>query len=368
MRIKQIILLPLFLILLNLMVTSASCETVKGSVAVFGQSDDAGVGVSIGVPYPSGIKAIPSSEYTVFTSESGEYTFENIPPDIYVITAHLNGYETKSSDMFRVEAETITSVPYIALKQNTGLIEGHISLEDADYGSYDGILVALRDTQFAVLTDSSGRYSFNEVPVGQYTVEARKDGYLDATYSDTTVKAYRMASVGDMILVPEENSMINIKDSVDGIKNQLSSFQHEQDELFDNFDALDDLVAQQKGDINVLKTEVDKFQNYFDLYDIGGLIPEFTALQTAVEKQQSDLDTLEQKTVAAGEDIGRIKSQLQEHETKITALTEKSDTIEENALMVDSRVEKLEKTVSVLIGILEKKYAKELKANSITTE
>ena len=62
--------------------------------------------------------------------------------DIYVITAHLNGYETKSSDMFRVEAETITSVPYIALKQNTGLIEGHISLEDADYGSYDGILVA----------------------------------------------------------------------------------------------------------------------------------------------------------------------------------------------------------------------------------
>ena len=150
--------------------------------------------------------------------------------------------------------------------------------------------------------------------------------------------------------------MINIKDSVDAIKNQLSSFQHEQDELFDNFDALDDLVAQQKGDINVLKTEVDKFQNYFDLYDIGGLIPEFTALQTAVEKQQSDLDTLEQKTVAAGEDIGRIiKPQLQEHESKITAL-------EENVLRLDSRVDKLEKTVSALIGILKKKDKKDFEA------
>ena len=363
MRIKQIILLPLLLILLHLMVTSAPCETVKGNIVLRGQSGSAGVGVSIGFP-SSGNDAVPSPLYTVFTDEGGSYTFKNVPPldypYVYIITASLHGYQNESSDIFRFNAGDETIVDTISLIPDTGLISGVVSLEDADYGDYDDILVVLKDAQvddrFAVLTSASGRYSFDDIPVGQYTVVASKSGYLDATCSDTTVKANRNAYVGDMILIPEENSMINIKGSVDDIKNQLSSFQYEQDELFNNFDALDNLVAQQKGDITVLKTAVDKFQNYFDQYDIGGLIPEFIALQTAVEKQQSDLDTLEQKTVAAGEDIERtIKPQLQEHESKITAL-------EKNVLKLDSRVEKLEKTVSALIGILEKKYKKEFEA------
>ena len=146
MRIKQVLLIPLLLISLHLMVISASGSTVRGYIGLSGQSDSAGIVVSIGIPSDS--DTIHSTMCTVFTNEAGSYSFENIPADIYIITASLHGYKNKSSEMFRVYGGTIAEITPFILEPDTGLMHGYVLLEDADSGNDDGILVTLRDTPF----------------------------------------------------------------------------------------------------------------------------------------------------------------------------------------------------------------------------
>ena len=183
----------------------------------------------------------------------------------------------------------------------------------------------------AVLTDSGGRYDFNHVPVGQYTVVASKEGYLEATYSDATVKANRDVRAGNMILMPEENSMIYIKDSVDDIKNQLSSFQYEQDELFNNFDDLHNLVAQQKSEIDVLKLGIEGV----------------TTKVNSIEDNVINIDS---------------RIQVLEENDEIDQLSGTIDMLVEKTLSIEEDVQNLEDKVSIIINILKKKYKKEFEA------
>ncbi|AKQ63709.1 Outer membrane protein [Myxococcus hansupus] len=107
------------------------------------------------------------------TGEDGAFTFANLPPGTYTLSAFAVGYEVLQQEV-EVEAAKATSVP-LTLKLVRSQVSGTILLEGAT--THEGITVALQDSPFTTTTDAAGHFVLEGVPTGAYILEASKEGY-----------------------------------------------------------------------------------------------------------------------------------------------------------------------------------------------
>jgi alpha-tubulin suppressor-like RCC1 family protein len=134
------------------------------------------------------------------TNSSGVYTFTDVPAGTYTVTASKDGY-VNNHDEVTVTAGQRVDVTIILLEQSTvGSIKVRVvdisaeGIKDAEvsYAGSDDLTAKRLRTQRGKgspeLTDSQGYVTFVDVPAGNYTVTASKNGYHD-NQEEATVTA-----------------------------------------------------------------------------------------------------------------------------------------------------------------------------------
>ncbi|MDZ7806590.1 MAG: carboxypeptidase regulatory-like domain-containing protein [Gracilimonas sp.] len=91
-------------------------------------------------------------------------------------------------------------------KDNVGIDEwGHITgkIVDSETGeSVSGVNISTTPPTVAIITGDSGTFRINQVPLGSYTVQARKPGFKNNSVS-VSITAWNAAQA-DILLEPEE--------------------------------------------------------------------------------------------------------------------------------------------------------------------
>ncbi len=165
----------------NLTLTAA-LSTVIGNILLGGQSDHSGTSATL-----SGV-AFNGTSYTTSgsTDASGNFSIGNVPSGSYTLTLEAIDFESMTTAVFAVsDASTVDLGALGTLGQLPGDLGGSITLVAGGVSGfspgtdYSGVHVHLSNANVDVTTttDSSGDYSFSDLPVGTYTIEARLANY-----------------------------------------------------------------------------------------------------------------------------------------------------------------------------------------------
>lgn len=121
----------------------------------------------------SGVDVICEDYATTATNANGEYKLENVPVGENQISFAKSGYKTKNPKVTVLEGKTI---PYnVYLKSCIGTVVG--TVRDANTNEpLSGVEVVCAGCA-AVVTDASGQYRIENVPVGDITISFAKSGY-----------------------------------------------------------------------------------------------------------------------------------------------------------------------------------------------
>ncbi len=149
---------------------------------------------------------------TATTDETGYYTLSNVPEGTHTVTVSSTGYQTQNRASVEVRADEITSGIDFKLEKATGTIRGRVTVfsgpfyRDLTLGNVEdtlipvkvlpgspillpvqkgieGATVSILGTSKSVLTDASGNYEINNVPLGTQTVTASAPDYNASTSS-----------------------------------------------------------------------------------------------------------------------------------------------------------------------------------------
>ncbi len=153
----------------------------RGGVVGVLQLGDGAVPVDITV-------TLAGTAFSARTDTSGQFSFSGVPTGTYTLEARKERYATTQRTV-EVRAGEQTQVQLTLLIAH-GHIAGMVLLEDAPTRS--GISVALVQNGAGTTTDAQGRFSFNDLPTGTYTISAWWSGYdvqeqtVQVRYQETT--------------------------------------------------------------------------------------------------------------------------------------------------------------------------------------
>ncbi|HEY3328944.1 MAG TPA: carboxypeptidase regulatory-like domain-containing protein [Capsulimonadaceae bacterium] len=127
---------------------------------------------------------------TATTASDGSYTFANLVPGAYSVSASATGYKTSAATTLTVAPNgtgTATFNLAVADTSATGLISGTVTISNAGQ-SDDGKAIAGASLvisksgvpAFTATTDSLGKYTVASVPVGTYTIAVSASGFITA--------------------------------------------------------------------------------------------------------------------------------------------------------------------------------------------
>lgn len=121
--------------------------------------------------------------YTGTTDEKGECTISDIVYGDYTLTIEAEGYETYEELIQITEDEDSTEV----LMDKIEVGDVKVTVTDGE-NPIESASVVITDTEFTATTGSAGGCTIRNVPLGEYTIEASKDGYINGL-EDLTVTA-----------------------------------------------------------------------------------------------------------------------------------------------------------------------------------
>ena len=135
---------------------------------------------------------------SLYTSQStdadGNYSISNIPTGQYYVEILANGYIVFCSYAVVTEEDNTYMETFLMIEgseEETGVVNGEVINSLRGNGVEDVTLVVKRDwnntseyanTVATTATDSYGRYTM-ELPLGNYTVIAMKDGFLPSSFN-----------------------------------------------------------------------------------------------------------------------------------------------------------------------------------------
>jgi hypothetical protein len=109
----------------------------------------------------------------------GSYTIQNVAPGDYSPIATKDGYDTAV-----LQPMTVTSGATLLLnftmspnESNIANLTGTVWYNDQGLAEAK-VVLSSADTEYTAITDSQGRYSFDYVVAGNYTLKVSKDGYI----------------------------------------------------------------------------------------------------------------------------------------------------------------------------------------------
>lgn len=182
--------------------------TIAGIARLEGYSDYNGVKVTI-----------LGTDYETTTAADGSYSF-NVPAGNYPggLRFEYEDFETTSyASTIPVLTNSTYAIPDIQLRcLNVPRVYGKVTIYGLIRAEYDGITVKIAELpSFSYTTDKDGRYSFEHVPVGTYTLEFTRENARKVTKIVAIDPAPSIA-IEDIELIPDAATLYgNI--SMDGV-------------------------------------------------------------------------------------------------------------------------------------------------------
>ncbi|MDG5814770.1 carboxypeptidase-like regulatory domain-containing protein [Chitinispirillales bacterium ANBcel5] len=125
---------------------------------------------------------------SVFTDETGEYSFTELAAGFYVVAVSGGGYQsqTKSTDL----SNNQNSIINFSLTPTSGTSAGTLVLvvrSAGDSSGIEGVTVVVQADDYQAdpsskFTDSDGSVTFSDMIAGSYTINISKEGYSDRSH------------------------------------------------------------------------------------------------------------------------------------------------------------------------------------------
>ena len=132
----------------------------------------------------------------VVTSESGEYSFDNVKEGVYTIYASSDDSSEKAVlTNVVVQANQVVTAADLNLTA-TGSISGKVTIDGKENGNL-GILVFVASTSYMSMTDDLGVFTISDVPAGaDYQIVIMKGDYC-TLWENVSVEAGKENKLGD---------------------------------------------------------------------------------------------------------------------------------------------------------------------------
>ena len=189
-------------------ITIADGETATATVTLSRQFGGATITVNDGTDTIEGASVTLNGQ-TNATNAEGQVTFSNVPVGDYTVTAAKTGYANGSAAITIADGETATAT--VTLTRQFG--NATITVNDGT-NTIEGASVTLNGQTNA--TNAEGQATFNNVPVGDYTVTAAKTGYTSNSV-DISITDGATATATVSLTRQTGNATITVDDGADPI-------------------------------------------------------------------------------------------------------------------------------------------------------
>ena len=112
--------------------------------------------------------------FTAYTDSYGRYEFAELTPGSYTVTFEKSGYQTVVRSKTLYEGDNELNIAFPPVIPPTAELYGTVTDADTGY-ALSGVKVSLDG--LVDYTDSYGRYDFEGLTPGSYTIKFEKDGY-----------------------------------------------------------------------------------------------------------------------------------------------------------------------------------------------
>ena len=173
----------------------AAKGTLIGFARLEGLSDHSGITVRL-----------LDTNYSTITQEDGSFSLA-VVPGVYTngVTFSKEDYETAGQTIsLTVESDKTYSIGEVTLKCLAAPVQGKVDVLLADDDS--GVTVTISGTDFMMVTGADGAFSFEHVPVGNYSLILQRENASDVTVG-LTVAPGKGADLGTITLVPNSASI-----------------------------------------------------------------------------------------------------------------------------------------------------------------
>jgi len=144
------------------------------------------------------------AQYQATSDAIGAYSLTGIPTGNYLFRVLAAGYSAKSENVTIVAGSTL--LHNFNLTNLLGSISGYV-FDNGTSVADVGMSVQVGKKMISVWTDSNGLYMLDDIPSGNYTVTASKQGYSDSVVSG--------------IIVTNNSDIINVNFSIVGMPARL---------------------------------------------------------------------------------------------------------------------------------------------------
>jgi len=150
---------------------SGNPGSIRGAVELEGEASDAYDGVLL---------VLGGSGLTTTSASNGSFELAAVPAGTYPLIASKDGFASAQT-VVSVKAGASTDAELLSLGIARGTIEGTATL--VAMNDHSGITVEVDGTGYAGVTGGDGDFRIDGVPVGTYSLTARKEEYLSRTTS-----------------------------------------------------------------------------------------------------------------------------------------------------------------------------------------
>jgi len=146
---------------------------------------------------------LEGTSYITTPDNQGQFTFRNVPPDVYTVSASAPGYILEQKYEVNLDAVPAADVELSLVEDTTGVadtgsIYGTVNLEDADRAN--GVAVSLSGTNHVVFTDQRGDFEIMNLDQGTYDLVASFEGYEPGYVDGIEVQGPEPLDVGEVTL------------------------------------------------------------------------------------------------------------------------------------------------------------------------
>jgi large repetitive protein len=130
------------------------------------------------------IQIVGYSQYQTTSDATGAYSLKGIPSGSYLFSVLASGYSAKSENIAIVAGSTLLhnfNMTYLL-----GAISGYTSDNGTPVADVE-LSVQIGKKMISVWTDSNGFYTLDDIPSGNYSLTASKQGYSDSVVSGIIV-------------------------------------------------------------------------------------------------------------------------------------------------------------------------------------
>jgi len=130
------------------------------------------------------IQILGQAQYQATSDATGAYSLTGVPTGTYLFSVLAAGYSAKSEDIAIVAGSTL--LHNFNLTYLLGSISGYV-FDNGTSAADVEMSVQVGKKRISVWTDSNGLYKLDDIPSGNYTVTASKQGYSEGIVSGIIV-------------------------------------------------------------------------------------------------------------------------------------------------------------------------------------